>query len=72
MVIGILAVGFQLNDVIASTAIKEYDVIRQITDLGAWFVHTKDSKAWSKAIKTQEMCKLLKVIFILMGNYSTF
>ena len=41
MVIGILAVGFQLNDVIASTAIKEYDVIRQITDLGAWFVHTK-------------------------------
>ena len=27
------AVGFQLNDVIASTAIKEYDVIRQITDL---------------------------------------
>ena len=27
------AVGFQLNDVIASTANKEYDVIRQITDL---------------------------------------
>ena len=26
-------VGFQLNYVIASTAIKEYDVIRQITDL---------------------------------------
>ena len=28
-----MAVGFQLNDVIALTAIKEYDVIRQITDL---------------------------------------
>ena len=27
------AVGFQLNDVIALTAIEEYDVIRQITDL---------------------------------------
>ena len=27
------AVGFQLNDVIAPTAIEEYDVIRQITDL---------------------------------------
>ena len=27
------AVGFQLNDVIPSTAIKEYDVIRQIMDL---------------------------------------
>ena len=27
------AVGFQLNDVIASTTTKEYDVIRQITDL---------------------------------------
>ena len=26
-------VGFQLNDVIALTAIEEYDVIRQITDL---------------------------------------
>ena len=29
----VYAVGFQLNDVIASTALKEYDVIRQITDL---------------------------------------
>ena len=29
----VYAVGFQLNDVIPSTAIKEYDVIRQITDL---------------------------------------
>ena len=27
------AVGFQLNDVIALTAIEEYDVIRQIMDL---------------------------------------
>ena len=27
------AVGFQLNDVIALTAIKEYDVIRQIMKL---------------------------------------
>ena len=27
------AVGFQLNDVIALTAIEEYDVIRKITDL---------------------------------------
>ena len=27
------AVGFQLNDVIALTAIEEYDVIRQITNL---------------------------------------
>ena len=32
VVIGI-RVGFQLNDVIALTAIEEYDVIRQITDL---------------------------------------
>ena len=29
----VFGVGFQLNDVIASTAIKEYDVIRQIKDL---------------------------------------
>ena len=28
-----MAVGFQLNDVIALTAIEEYDVIRQIMDL---------------------------------------
>ena len=28
-----MAVGFQLNDVIASTAIKEYDILHQITDL---------------------------------------
>ena len=55
-----LLVGFQLNDVIAFTALKEYDVIRQITDLreygstiikqevkfSRWFVHTEDSKAW--------------------------
>ena len=27
------AVGFQLNDVIALTAIEEYDVIRKITNL---------------------------------------
>ena len=29
----VYAVGFQLKDVIASTSIKEYDVIRHITDL---------------------------------------
>ena len=29
----VYAVSFQLNDVIGSTFLKEYDVIRQITDL---------------------------------------
>ena len=33
-----MAVGFQLNDVIALTAIEEYDVIRKITDLREYAV----------------------------------
>ena len=65
-----MAVGFQLNDVIASTALKEYDVIRQITDLREYAEY--DYKTGSevvcpyggfksmgvKVIKTQERCKL--------------
>ena len=67
------AVGFQLNDVIALTAIGEYDVIRQITDLREYAskIIKQEVKLSSvvcpyegfksmgvKAIKTQEMCKL--------------
>ena len=62
-------VGFRFNDVIASTAIKEYDVVRQITDIREYI--KQEVKLSSvvcpyegfksigvKAIKTQEMCKL--------------
>ena len=67
------AVGFQLNDVIALTAIEEYDVIRQITDLREYAskIIKQEVKLSSvvcpyegfksmgvKVIKTQEMCKL--------------
>ena len=67
------AVGFQLNGVIASTTIKEYDVILQITDLREYaeYDYKTGSEAFTRglsirriqkqgvmAIKTQEMCKL--------------
>ena len=68
-----MAVGFQLNDVIALTAIEEYDVIRQITNLREYAskIIKQEVKLSSvvcpyegftsmgvKVIKTQEMCKL--------------
>ena len=43
------AVGFQLNDLIASNALKEYDVIRQITDLREYAEY--DYKTGSEAFK---------------------
>ena len=67
------AISFQLNDVIAFTALKEYDVIRQITDLREYaeYDYKQEVKLSSmvcpyegfksmgvKTIKTQEMCKL--------------
>ena len=67
------AVGFQLNDVIAFTALKEYDVMRQITDLREYaeYDYKTGSEAFTrglsiggfksmgvKVIKTQERCKL--------------
>ena len=62
-------VGYQLNDVIASTAIGEYDVIRQITErsksikqevkLSSMVCSYEGFKSMGvKAIKSQEMCKL--------------
>ena len=61
----VYGLGFQLNDVIASTAIKEYDVIRQITDCKIIKQEVKLSSVVCpyksmgvKVIITQEMCKL--------------
>ena len=62
-------VGYQLNDVITSTAIGEYDVIRQITErsksikqevkLSSMVCPYEGFKSMGvKAIKSQEMCKL--------------
>ena len=62
-------VGYQLYDVIASTAIGEYDVIRQITErsksikqevkLSSMVCPYEGFKSMGvKAIKSQEMCKL--------------
>ena len=62
------AVGFQLNDVIALTAIEEYDVIRKITRSKIIKQEVKRSSVVCpyegfksmgvKVITTQEMCKL--------------
>ena len=67
----VYAVGFQLNDVIASTAIKEYDVIRQITVLRIIKQEVKLSRVVCpyggfksmrvKVIKTQEMAMSSKL-----------
>ena len=50
------AVGFQLNDVIAFTALKEYDVIRQITDLReyAQYDYKTGSEAFMRGSKAWE------------------
>ena len=82
------AVGFQLNDVITSTALNEYDVIRQITDLREYteYDYKTGSEAFTRGLSIWRIqkhgskgyqnsrCKLyeLKLRFILMGNYSTF
>ena len=48
----VYAIGFQLNDVIASTSIKEYDVIRQIMDLREYaeFDYKTGSEAFTRGL----------------------
>ena len=53
------AVGFQLNDVIASTTIKEYDVIRQITDLREYaeYDYKTGSEAFTRGLSIRRIQK---------------
>ena len=53
------AVGFQLNDVIAFTALKEYDVIRQITDLREYaeYDYKTGSEAFTRGLSIQRIQK---------------
>ena len=53
----LLLVGYQLNDVIASTAIMEYDVILQIMDLREYGVRLENgSRAKLKLFDVQALC----------------
>ena len=53
------AVGFQLNDVIAFTALKEYDVIRQITDLREYaeYDYKTGSEAFTRGLSIRRIQK---------------
>ena len=53
------AVGFQLNDVIESTSIKEYDVIRQITDLREYveYDYKTGSEAFTRGLSIRRIQK---------------
>ena len=55
----VYGVGFQLNDVIASTAIKEYDVIRQITDLREYaeYDYKTGSEAFTRGLSIRRIQK---------------
>ena len=55
----VYAVGFQLNDVIASTAIKEYDVILQITDLREYaeYDYKTGSEAFTRGLSIRRIQK---------------
>ena len=55
----VYGVGFQLNDVIASTAIKEYDVIHEITDLREYaeYDYKTGSEAFTSGLSIQRIQK---------------
>ena len=55
----VYSVGFQLNDVIASTAIKEYDVIRQITDLREYaeYHYKAESETFTRGLSIRRIQK---------------